>query len=385
LNDVFCISENSVIVVGNNGTILKTTDGGDNWLPKSSGTTFNLTKVKFANQLVGYVIGFNGVLLKTIDGGAQWNIIVTNTSSNLYGLSIIDENSLLISGSNGLIIQTNDGGVSFSTLGFPENETVSNIQFFGELNGYAQSGFYDIENDFTQANKLYKTNDGGLTWLLINDSTDAFYFMNHNTGFISKTDLHTMNKTTNGGLSFTSICASNIHEKAIFSLSGDIVWDLGLNPALCWCTNFCIGKKEIVDFSVTQETPACNNVFTSGNTFRSIFFINDLVGFMVGTNGSILKNGNGNNIYLNAENFKKNNFLKIYPNPATEQIHIAFNEKSSEPFNIEITDFLGKKVFNNSYQNLETINIDTKGFASGVYLVSIRNQYFNETQKIVIK
>lgn len=74
LNDVFAVTENLVFAVGNNGTILKTTDGGVNWVQKNSGVTFRLDKLQFVNENVGYIFGFEdslylGKLLMTLNGG----------------------------------------------------------------------------------------------------------------------------------------------------------------------------------------------------------------------------------------------------------------------------------------------------------------------------
>ncbi|MBC7642690.1 MAG: hypothetical protein H7174_10210, partial [Flavobacterium sp.] len=77
LNDVYCVTENLVFVVGDNGKILKTTDGGDNWVEKTSGTTQILNRIQFANAFVGYAVGNNGVLLKTIDSGENWTFVAT--------------------------------------------------------------------------------------------------------------------------------------------------------------------------------------------------------------------------------------------------------------------------------------------------------------------
>ena len=69
LNDVYCVTENLVFVVGDNGKILKITDSGDNWVQKTSGTTQILNRIQFANATVGYAVGNYGILLKTTDGG----------------------------------------------------------------------------------------------------------------------------------------------------------------------------------------------------------------------------------------------------------------------------------------------------------------------------
>ncbi len=385
LNDVFAVTENLVFAVGNNGTILKTTDGGSTWVQKTSGTTQNLTKVQFANQNVGFVIGFNGVLLKTINGGDNWNLTTTNISTNLYGLSVINENIFIISGLNGLINKTTDGGITFSVLGIPENNIVSKIQFYGQLVGFAQVGDYEINLLFTQTNnKLYKTLNGGLSWNLVTDSIDTFYFVNENLGFISKVDNHSINKTINGGQDFNYIAQSNINEKDIFSVNGNTIWDLGNSLSLCSCDYFCIGKKEIVDFTVIQETPSCKNIFFGGDRFNSINFFNETVGYTVGFTGVIHKNNTGLNESLSNLRFEKSKFFTISPNPTNEQLNVSFDNIQFESIKIEISDSLGKKVLSNFYQPIEIIKIDTKSFSKGIYFLTVSTAEVKQTQKLII-
>lgn len=64
LNDVYCITADFVVLVGDNGTFLKTTDGGANWIAKTSGTTYKLKKIQFANSTTGYAVGFHALCLK---------------------------------------------------------------------------------------------------------------------------------------------------------------------------------------------------------------------------------------------------------------------------------------------------------------------------------
>ena len=56
-------------VVGWNGTILVTTDGGTNWTSEVSGTSHCLNSVFFTDALTGYDVGDSGIILKTTNGG----------------------------------------------------------------------------------------------------------------------------------------------------------------------------------------------------------------------------------------------------------------------------------------------------------------------------
>lgn len=51
------------------GIILRTTNGGATWNQQTSGTQQNIQVVSFSNSSKGVVVGSNGTILNTVDGG----------------------------------------------------------------------------------------------------------------------------------------------------------------------------------------------------------------------------------------------------------------------------------------------------------------------------
>ena len=139
LRDVYGITEDIVVVVGNDGTILRTTDGGENWIQKNSGTNLGLMKLQFVNENIGYVLCSNGSLLKTINGGEDWFSIPTDAAPTMfdyYGLSCINESTFYVLGGSAWFKKTTDGGNTFQTINGPPNQMLQNIQFlnlFGRI------------------------------------------------------------------------------------------------------------------------------------------------------------------------------------------------------------------------------------------------------------
>lgn len=66
------VAQEATYVVGSDGLILKTTDGGENWEEQDSGTTELLNTVHFTTLDIGFAGGLRGTLLKTTDGGENW-------------------------------------------------------------------------------------------------------------------------------------------------------------------------------------------------------------------------------------------------------------------------------------------------------------------------
>src|SRR5262249_38284658 len=58
-------------VVGSQGIILRSTDGGETWTPQSSGTQVGLGDVSFVDANTGTAVG-GQTILRTTDGGETW-------------------------------------------------------------------------------------------------------------------------------------------------------------------------------------------------------------------------------------------------------------------------------------------------------------------------
>lgn len=101
----------TVWAVGEQGTLLKSDDGGAKWtLIKLPAANFMLRDIKFANAKVGWVVGDAGVILATQDGGKTWNQQVSGTAATLNTIQVADSNTAWITGSGGVVLATGTGG-----------------------------------------------------------------------------------------------------------------------------------------------------------------------------------------------------------------------------------------------------------------------------------
>lgn len=73
-------------IVGRSGTVLRTEDGGSNWSKVSVPVTESIMRVDFADDKNGWAVGYNGTILRSGDKGKTWIIQVSPTRERLYGL-----------------------------------------------------------------------------------------------------------------------------------------------------------------------------------------------------------------------------------------------------------------------------------------------------------
>ncbi|WP_299678928.1 PQQ-dependent sugar dehydrogenase [uncultured Dokdonia sp.] len=83
---------------------------------------------------------------------------------------------------------------------------------------------------------------------------------------------------------------------------------------------------------------------------------------------------------LSVDEFARENTIRVYPNPATNTVHIAFSDRPSTD-TVTIFDITGKLVKSAVIQGLDTV-IDIDDLTTGVYLVQLKNTGY--TQKLII-
>jgi photosystem II stability/assembly factor-like uncharacterized protein len=77
--DVEFFDANNGLTVGNQGKILKTTDGGATWALVTSGVPNNLSKIAYVSSQRVFVSGRDGTILESTDGGTTWTSATSNT------------------------------------------------------------------------------------------------------------------------------------------------------------------------------------------------------------------------------------------------------------------------------------------------------------------
>ena len=167
LNKIFFKDKYNGFICGGNennltGTILKTTNSGDSWKSLFSNFTIGTFKdIHFTDRENGFVVGDNGNLTVTSDGGNTWS------TQNLipYDLNSIDFNggiSGLIVGENGTVFRTSDGGAKWDYISHIQYKDLFSVKFTDSFNVTAVG----------KNGTVIHSSDAGISWVKMNSLTD---------------------------------------------------------------------------------------------------------------------------------------------------------------------------------------------------------------------
>jgi len=396
LNDVFFVNENNGCAIGGN-KIIQTTDGGDNWFDKSISVSDvgRLNAMYFVNADVGWIggtrsksMGDEGIVMKTTNGGESWELQqVLGDISWLHDVSFSDENNGTVVGgtyyggtvSGGTILRTTDGGENWTrqTSPYAYYEGGLSSVVFNQNIGMAV-GWYG---------RIIKTTNGGQNWYR-KDVGRKFHLndvclVDENVGVAVGQD-ENMNgglilRTTNGGDTWTNIINGGVPalSHAYFADS-----DIG------WVTGGCGWILKTTDGGMSWKK------LTSGayDDLSSIHFVDSETGWAVGGN-KILKTTNGGittsidekeSEYIPANVFLAQN----YPNPFNPSTTIKYELPQSSIVRLSVYDMLGREVSvlvnERRDAGVHEVKFDAWGLSSGVYFYRLQAGDVTQTKRLLL-
>ena len=186
--------------MGNNGTVLRTTDGGKTWQPQQSGVTEELQRIVFIDENHGWITG-QAVLLRTENGGETWQVIRKGLKNfrNVRAIHFINSKDGWLGVDRGQILHTNDGGKNWKPQQTgTTHQPITHLHFINRNEGWAmapqrQSGGF-----------ILHTVDGGDYWQIqarTHQRGIGIHFANAQSGWVVMED-GTSLLTTNGGESW---------------------------------------------------------------------------------------------------------------------------------------------------------------------------------------
>ena len=154
-------------VGGGSGRVLRTTDGGDQWLIAAQFTNNYARSIEFLSPQVGFCGTLEGQLYRTDDGGITWTDIMPQLPlpvPGICGLAGVDANTIHASGvffGPAYVIKSTDAGLTWQHTDLSAQAwCLVDILFLNADTGFVVGG--------AQTNSLgasiFRTTDGGATW-----------------------------------------------------------------------------------------------------------------------------------------------------------------------------------------------------------------------------
>ena len=270
-------------MVGDAGTIVKTTNAGMTWSPLTSGTTNALHDVYFFDATQGVAVGEEGRILRTTDGGTGWQGVASGVTGTLRSVSFSGVNGIS-GGDSQTILYSTDAGVSWQISqsgflggGFPGAQMLS-----------ATVGFVGGQNSIFQS-LLGASTDGGASWAFQpfyfdqneGGGTDVFFF-DQNTGVVSGTVFDgrgAIARTTDGGMNWSTL----FFDQAIQGIDFP-------QPT----SGFAVGAGGRISHSTDAGITWTDQTSGTSANLNDVSFASDaLRGIAVGDSGTILWTSNG--------------------------------------------------------------------------------------------
>jgi photosystem II stability/assembly factor-like uncharacterized protein len=328
---VQCINDSVITAVSSSGIILRSSDGGTTWISQTSGAA-SLSSVYFLDNLNGYCAGGNGTILHTSNGGEDWWNQQSPVQVQLNSVIFTNMQNGIVVGQDGTILRTTNGGIDWTPRGSGTSSSLAGLSFYG------QDGI-TVGADGT----ILYSSDGGNSW-----------------------EARASNVSVNlNNVSYSSELVATVagdNGTILRSLDGGLTWN-----------------------RLTSGTDA--DLF-------GVYFTSNDTGTVVGEDGIILRTTTGGTILTGV----RTNGIELprefllgqnYPNP--------FNPTTTLQYSLPIECRVNIKIFNLLGQTVATLTDETEaagnksiqwnasGFASGVYFYRLNAVSISDPSKSFIQ
>jgi len=231
MKSVVYSSTSTVWIVGENNTILRTSDGGVSWASKVNVTTTDwLKSVTFVDDQRGWVTGYSGTIMRTDNGGRTWSLASSGTANSLNASTFPTTQHGWVVGSSGTILRSTDGGASWTSQTSSTTASLNSVFFASNaLSGWCVGS----------SGMILRTTNGGSTWTQSQTAVDlsGLSFFNDQTGWAVGYG-GTILKTTDGGQSWVPQSSGSAKAlAAVFFVDSQTGWAVGASGEVLKTTN----------------------------------------------------------------------------------------------------------------------------------------------------
>ncbi|MBK9099546.1 MAG: T9SS type A sorting domain-containing protein [bacterium] len=294
LNAVAFRDENNGIIVGYSGRMLITSDGGSLWVPHTSGIYQTLNDIQFVDDNYGWAVGDNGTIIKTTNGGVSWFQQMGDSVFSLTAVHFINVNIGWVIGD--VVLKTTNGGISWINQSTPAG-SLRDVHFIDASTGFIASAQYWGEGC---DGSILKTTNGGETWSEqpVQDSTEwnawhSISFSDSQNGIAVGTRCETMSgwgdifRTTDGGVNWILAFENDFYSFFFTSAASS-------DSNYFWVSGFDFSRGSVILFSSDNGLNWTSQIDSGlyNNSLNDICFVNSTTGWAVGDNGLILHTTN---------------------------------------------------------------------------------------------
>jgi photosystem II stability/assembly factor-like uncharacterized protein len=370
LRSVFCITADKVLVTGESGLILKTTDGGVTWVPEISNTTQRLNAIFFADTLVGYAVGQAGVIVKTVDGGNTWGIQNSNSTHALTSVFFTSADTGYVTGLGTTFIKTTDGGINWNidTAFGGCCQELGSIVFTSAAQGYMLG--YDVPGTI-----ILSTNDTANTWSITGDynaSSDNWWHAHSMTADATGNPIVAGEQgIIQNGFGMWNMYGSPVSNARLNAVCNN---HSGSNGQAFACT--AVGANGVIGLYTNMGPSTCNQVSGVTSSLSAVTFYDSLIGYIAGDSGVILKTINAG--YLTSVNELQNSKnVFAYPNPFLTETTFSTNKDLTDATLVLYNSF-GQEVKQIAHISGRTIILQRDHLPAGIYFI-----YLTENDKMI--
>ncbi len=286
LRKIVFVDSSNGWAAGKNGVIIHTSNGGSNWIMENSGVTSFIIDIYFLNTNNGWALTwtetlpFKTVILKTTNGGLNWSMNDFPEDNKFINTVMFFDTLNGFLGGPGIFKTTNGGQTWVDThidSNLVYNLPIYNFNFYNRQFGYACGGARD------NAGVVWKTTDSGDNWNAAGVGPETLY------------DLHFVDSSTTVGTIGDPEAIYGVAKIKTTNAGSTWKYDslsiFGVSYALSFRTPSEGWTASGYQFLYTADT---------GNTWRSIItpdtvnvydltFPDSSVGYACGDSGIILK------------------------------------------------------------------------------------------------
>ena len=359
-------------VIGDHGTLLKTTDGGSTWVEKAIGFNTIFSSLAVLSSQTLWAAGQSGALYQSTDGGETWARHDLGVTAALRAIAFVGPFAGYVAG-DGIILRTSDGGGTWSTM------VTDSTQSFECL---ARYGYDMLVAGSSLRLSIYTTTDGGGTWsagpaevtgaihaVVLGDSLAAWAAGDSGRVFYRPSASAPWQAVPMPGTSAV---------RRLFFLRANHIYAAGDAGSIWYSTD--AGSHWYSQYSADTH-----DLF-------GIDFTDSTHGFAVGSGGTILTTsqpGTLSGVSPSAADLPSSHGLsQNYPNPFNPETRIEFQIAERGAVTLKIYDILGREVTALVNEPKEAgryaVRWNAANLPSGVYFYRLQTGAFVETKKLIL-